>query len=97
MISIKKNDEIELDIPSFLCDNNAVGSHLDGHPLTQLLNIYGLWGVYDDYTPHKRTTTTSTGGGEPKPPTVEYRSLLFVELNINIIKHCFRYLVLVVL
>ena len=30
-----------------------------------------LWGVYEDYTPHRRTTTTSTGGGEPKPPTVE--------------------------
>ena len=42
MISIKKNDEIELDIPSFLCDNNAVGEHLDIHPLTQLLNIYGF-------------------------------------------------------
>ena len=42
MISIKKNDEVELDIPSFLCDNNAVGSHLEDHPLTQLLNIYGF-------------------------------------------------------
>ena len=42
MISIKKNQEIELDIPSFLCDSNAVGEHLNGHPLTALLNIYGF-------------------------------------------------------
>ena len=41
-ISIKKNDKIKLDIPNFLCDNNAVGNHLNDHPLTALLNIYGF-------------------------------------------------------
>ena len=41
-ISIKKNHEIKLDIPSFSCDNDAVGSHLNNHPLTALLNIYGF-------------------------------------------------------
>ena len=42
MISIKKNPEIKLDIPSFHCDNNAVGEHLNEHPLTQYLNCYGF-------------------------------------------------------
>ena len=42
MISIKKNPEIKLDIPNFLCDNNAVGEHLNDHPLTTYLNIYGF-------------------------------------------------------
>ena len=41
-ITIKKNDEIKLDIPKFLCDNDAVGSHLNDHPLTALLNVYGF-------------------------------------------------------
>lgn len=42
MISIKKNKDINLNIPKFLCDENAVGSHLNNHPLTQHLNCYGL-------------------------------------------------------
>ena len=41
-ISIKKNDEIKLNIPNFLCDNDAVGQHLNDHPLTELLNVYGF-------------------------------------------------------
>ena len=41
-ISIKKNDEIKLNIPKFLCDNDAVGQHLNDHPLTELLNVYGF-------------------------------------------------------
>ena len=41
-ITIKKNDEIKLDIPKILCDNDAVGSHLNDHPLTALLNVYGF-------------------------------------------------------
>ena len=41
-ITIKKSDEIKLDIPKFLCDNDAVGSHLNDHPLTALLNVYGF-------------------------------------------------------
>ena len=41
-ISIKKNDEIKLNIPKFSCDNDAVGEHLNEHPLTALLNIYGF-------------------------------------------------------
>jgi ABC-type dipeptide/oligopeptide/nickel transport system ATPase component len=42
MISIKKNNEIKLNIPKFSCDNNAVGEHLMEHPLTELLNVYGF-------------------------------------------------------
>ena len=41
-ITIKKNNEIKLDIPKFLCDNDAVGQHLNDHPLTELLNVYGF-------------------------------------------------------
>jgi hypothetical protein len=42
MISIVKNKEIPLDIPSFTCDDNSVGEHLNNHPLTKLLNCYGF-------------------------------------------------------
>ncbi len=42
MISIQKNPEIKLDIPSFLCDSSAVGDHLNEHPLTAFLNCYGF-------------------------------------------------------
>jgi GTPase SAR1 family protein len=45
MITIKKNPEIKLNIPNFLCDNNAVGEHLDEHPLTKFLNCYGFLAV----------------------------------------------------
>lgn len=42
MIKIKKNPEVKLDIPSFSCDHNAIGEHLNDHPLLQLLNVYGF-------------------------------------------------------
>ena len=42
MITIKKNEKINLDIPSFTCDSNCVGEHLNAHPLTELLNVYGF-------------------------------------------------------
>ncbi len=42
MISIKKNPEIKLNIPSFHCDLNVIGEHLNDHPLTQFLNCYGF-------------------------------------------------------
>lgn len=42
MITLKKNKTIKLNIPSFTCDENAVGSHLNDHPLTKLLNVYGF-------------------------------------------------------
>lgn len=42
MITIKKNPELKLDIPKFLCDENAVGEHLNEHPLTKYLNVYGF-------------------------------------------------------
>lgn len=42
MISIHKNPIIKLNIPNFSCDNDAVGSHLKNHPLTELLNVYGF-------------------------------------------------------
>jgi hypothetical protein len=42
MISIKKNKNIKLDIPSFSCDSNAVGHHLNNHDLLKFLNVYGF-------------------------------------------------------
>ena len=42
MLTIKKNKDIKLDIPKFTCDTNCVGSHLEEHPFTQLLNVYGF-------------------------------------------------------
>jgi len=42
MITIKKNKAIKLNIPSFSCDENAVGSHLNSHDLTKFLNVYGF-------------------------------------------------------
>jgi GTPase SAR1 family protein len=45
MIHIKKNKEIKLDIPSFSVDDNAVGKHLNTHPLTKLLNVYGFLAI----------------------------------------------------
>ena len=42
MITIKKNPIIKLDIPSFNCDDNVVGAHLNSHPLTACLNVYGF-------------------------------------------------------
>ena len=33
---------IKLNIPKFVCDDNPVSEHLNKHPLTQLLNIYGF-------------------------------------------------------
>ena len=42
MISIFKNPEIPLEIPRFECDDNAVGDHLNRHPLTKFLNCYGF-------------------------------------------------------
>jgi GTPase SAR1 family protein len=42
MIEIKKNKTIQLDIPSFTCDLNPIGDHLNIHPVTELLNNYGF-------------------------------------------------------
>lgn len=42
MYSIKKNPEIKLNIPKFNCDENAVGEHLNYHPLTKFLNVYAF-------------------------------------------------------
>jgi GTPase SAR1 family protein len=42
MITIKKNKNIKLNIPSFTCDYNAVGEHLENHDLTKYLNCYGF-------------------------------------------------------
>ena len=42
MIRIKKNDEIPLDIPQFSCDNDAVGTHMNEHSVTELMNVYGF-------------------------------------------------------
>lgn len=41
-IQILKNKEVQLDIPTFNCDENVLGDHLNDHPLTALLNCYGF-------------------------------------------------------
>ncbi len=41
-IQLLKNKKFKLDIPKFVCDENAVGEHLNDHPLTQLLNVFGF-------------------------------------------------------
>jgi GTPase SAR1 family protein len=45
MITIKKNQNIKLDIPQFSCDDNVVGDHLNSHPLLKLLNCYGFLAI----------------------------------------------------
>ena len=42
MLRLQKNEKIKLNIPEFLCDVNAVGEHLEKHPLTAQLNTYGF-------------------------------------------------------
>jgi hypothetical protein len=42
MMRIKENDTVPLAIPQFLCDENAVGEHLNEHPVLQLLNQYSF-------------------------------------------------------
>ena len=42
MITIKKNIKIDLDVPIFTCDGNAVGSHLETHDMLKMLNVYGF-------------------------------------------------------
>ena len=42
MFKIKINPEIKLNIPKFNCDENAVGEHLNDHPLSKFLNVYGF-------------------------------------------------------
>jgi hypothetical protein len=39
---IKENDVVPLDIPTFTCDTDAVGEHLNNHPVLQLLNQYSF-------------------------------------------------------
>lgn len=41
-IKIIKNDQINLNIPKFNCDENIVGKHMNDHPLTKLMNCYGF-------------------------------------------------------
>jgi hypothetical protein len=43
MISIIENKKVKLDIPKFSCDDtDAVGEHLNDHPVLKLLNVYGF-------------------------------------------------------
>ena len=44
-ITLIKNKEIKLNIPSFTCDDNPIGEHLNSHPLSKLLNVYGFLSV----------------------------------------------------
>jgi len=38
---IKKNKELKLSIPQFVCDNNPIGEHLNKYPMLSFLNSYG--------------------------------------------------------
>lgn len=42
MLSIKKNPDIKLKIPEFICDDSPLGEHLNEHDCLKLLNCYGL-------------------------------------------------------
>ena len=42
MISIKKNKTIQLDIPSFSCDKNIVGEHMEKHDVLKHMNSYAF-------------------------------------------------------
>lgn len=44
-IEIKKNKKIDLDIPSFSCDNNPLGEHLCKYDMLQNLNGYKFTGI----------------------------------------------------
>ena len=45
MISIIKNKPLNFDRPTFLCDENSVGSHLNDHSMLSLLNCYSFTAV----------------------------------------------------
>lgn len=54
MIKIIKNPNVKINIPKFLCDTNSVGEHLQDHPLTALLNVYGFYVLLVVLVPEKR-------------------------------------------
>jgi KaiC/GvpD/RAD55 family RecA-like ATPase len=40
-IYLKNNKELKLSVPSFVCDDNPIGSHLNEYPMLSFLNSYG--------------------------------------------------------
>ena len=42
MISLKKNKALNLNIPSFTCDQNPLGEHLNKYDMLSHLNCYGF-------------------------------------------------------
>ncbi len=40
MIKIKKNEELKLDIPEFICDKSPIGEHLNKYDMLKHLNAY---------------------------------------------------------
>jgi hypothetical protein len=44
-IEIKINKKLNLDIPSFNCDNNPLGEHLTRYDMLQNLNGYKFTGI----------------------------------------------------
>jgi len=40
-IYLKKNKELKLSVPSFVCDDNPIGAHLNEYPMLSFLNSYG--------------------------------------------------------
>lgn len=58
-IKVIENEHLPLDIPSFTCDENAVGDHLNAHPLLKLLNVFGFLVVVGRPGQGKTSLTTA--------------------------------------
>ena len=78
MITIKKNKHIKLNIPSFTCDENAVGEHLNGHDLLKFMNIYGFLCVI----------------GRPGSGKTSSTIAMLTQKKPKIYKKCFHHLIL---
>lgn len=78
MISIKKNKEIKLQIPKFNCDDNAIGEHLNSHPLTQFLNVYGFLCII----------------GRPGSGKTSFAISLITQSKPKIYKKCFHHIII---
>ena len=76
MITIKKNNPINLDIPKFTCDNNVLGEHLNNHDALSLFNCYGFLCVI----------------GRPGQGKTSLALSLITGKNPRILKKCFHHI-----
>jgi hypothetical protein len=78
MITIKKNKEIKMDIPKFNCDENAIGNHLNEHPVLQLLNVYGFLCII----------------GRPGSGKTSFAISMITQKKPKIYKKCFHHIII---